>query len=370
MVVCSLTASDARAQHMLSSPVEYRGPCDASAAVAVDATRFLVANNEDSVIRLYRHADASSNTLAPLAEYDMREFLGADAEHPGTDIEGATRDGLRIYWITSHGRDSEGKTNSSRYRFWATELKLSGASEAKETASLKNSTKLKDTANSKAAANEKDASNAKDANVKDKDTVKLETIGKPYTKLADDLAADKNYARYRLKEAMSLGKREPGTFNIEGLAATPDGRMLIGLRGPPAAGRAILITLENPAEVVEQGVAPKFGPPIELAGGGGIRGLEYWPARKQYVMLFGPTRKGEKIPFQIALWSGKPKDQPRMLDGLSLGDMHPETVVVYDHPKRVQIISDDGNRSAGARDCKELDPDEQRFRSVWLQVGK
>ena len=37
-----------------SAAMNYRGPCDASAAVALDADHFVVAGDEDNTLRVYR----------------------------------------------------------------------------------------------------------------------------------------------------------------------------------------------------------------------------------------------------------------------------------------------------------------------------
>ncbi|HYG61171.1 MAG TPA: DUF3616 domain-containing protein [Thermoanaerobaculia bacterium] len=71
---------------------------------------------------------------------------------------------------------------------------------------------------------------------------------------------------------------EPGALNIEGLAAK-DGKLLIGFRGPVRGGKALVVTLENPQEVLNQGAPASFATPIELdLDGLGIRSLEHWPA--------------------------------------------------------------------------------------------
>ena len=62
----------------------------------------------------------------PVYTYDLSSFLAVDSEHPEADIEGATRIGDRIYWITSHGRNKDGKIRPSRYRFFATSIETEG----------------------------------------------------------------------------------------------------------------------------------------------------------------------------------------------------------------------------------------------------
>ena len=100
----------------------YPGMCDTSAAVAVAPTLFVVANDEDNVLRVYQR-NKSDN---PVTTFDLTSFLKPDPEHPEADIEGATRIGERIYWITSHGTNKEGKPRPSRRRLFATEVNIAG----------------------------------------------------------------------------------------------------------------------------------------------------------------------------------------------------------------------------------------------------
>jgi hypothetical protein len=72
------------AQSGLSSPLSRTGMCDASAAVAVGADLFVVANDEDNVLRVYRTRQAGG----PVASFPIDSFLDIELEHPAADIEG------------------------------------------------------------------------------------------------------------------------------------------------------------------------------------------------------------------------------------------------------------------------------------------
>ncbi len=99
--------------------IVFRGARDASAAVGVGAGRFVVAADENNVLRLY----AVDRPDRPLATRDLTAFLRIDADHPEADIEGAAPTiGSRVYWIASHGRNKDGKMRESRYRFFATDI--------------------------------------------------------------------------------------------------------------------------------------------------------------------------------------------------------------------------------------------------------
>src|SRR5690348_752082 len=94
----SLFASQAG---QLSPPEFFFGMCDASAAVAIGTNFFVVANDEDNVLRVYRRHPGG----LPIAAVDVSRFLAVKGKSPETDIEGATMVSNRIYWITSHGRN-------------------------------------------------------------------------------------------------------------------------------------------------------------------------------------------------------------------------------------------------------------------------
>ena len=95
-------------------PTTYRGPCDASAAAALDADHFIVGDDEHNTLRVYRQGQAS-----PVDSLNLAGFLGTAADEE-SDIEDAAAIGTRIYWITSHGRNSKAKLRPGRHRFFAT----------------------------------------------------------------------------------------------------------------------------------------------------------------------------------------------------------------------------------------------------------
>ncbi len=81
----------------------YQGPCDASAATALDAAHFVVGADEGDTLYIYRRSEA-----AAVASIDLSGFLGTKTGEE-SDIEAAAAIGTRIYWITSHGRNGKGK---------------------------------------------------------------------------------------------------------------------------------------------------------------------------------------------------------------------------------------------------------------------
>src|SRR5262245_40151403 len=83
----------------------YRGACDASAAAAIGTNWVVVATDEENRLRVYERDQGG----LPIQEIDLTQHLNLDRHSPETDIEGAARLGDRIYWITSHSRNHEGK---------------------------------------------------------------------------------------------------------------------------------------------------------------------------------------------------------------------------------------------------------------------
>jgi len=102
----------------------FNGTSEASAAVAVNNDMFVVADDENDILRIYGTGKAGQ----PVSSFDMTSFLDIEPDHQEADIEAATRVGWRIYWITSHGNNKDGKLRSNRYRFFATELDINDGS--------------------------------------------------------------------------------------------------------------------------------------------------------------------------------------------------------------------------------------------------
>lgn len=288
----------------------YRGMCDASAAAALGPDHFVVANDERNQLKIYRRGVADA-----VDEVDLAPFLGTK-QHKESDLEGAASIGNRIYWISSHGRNRKGDVQERRYRFFATEA--------------------------------------------DASMPRLTPVGKPYAKLLDDLAGTPELKRYRLAEAASRTPEAEGAFNIEGLAATLEGELLIGMRNPAPRGMALLVTLLNPAQVVAEGERARFGKAYELdLGGRAIRSIEL--VGLAYMIIAGPT--GNDGDFALYRWSGVAGEQPLELSHVTFHGARPEALFAIPGTRKVQILSDDGGEH-----CKELDEAEQTFQSVLVTL--
>jgi len=305
-----LIASGVRAQTVTL----YRGMCDASAAVALDADHFVVANDEDNSLRIFRRGEPQAVATVPLARY-----LGTSKE---SDLEGAAKVGQSIYWVSSHGRNSSAKVRKDRYRFFVTEI---------DVAALPPTLRPRHTA---------------------QDSV-LQQLLK-----ADTLKS------WRLADAARLAPEANGGLNIEGLTDTADGQLLIGFRNPVREGKALVVAMRNPQQVVAGGAAD-FGPAIGLdLGGRGVRAIERLDTG--YLVVAGPT--ADQGDFRLYRWSGQAADAPQHVSALSFGALRPETIFAWPQTGLVQILSDDGGVEAGGIACKDRPSAEQAFRSIDFKV--
>jgi hypothetical protein len=238
----------------------------------------------------------------PVGSADMEAFTSFDK----SDLEGAAVIGDRVYWISSHSFSKKPKDKPERKVFFATKIGLAGGKPT------------------------------------------LTGVGKPFTALRDPLA-----------KAAGV---EPGEMNIEALAATPEGGLLIGLRAPLREGRALVIPFKNPAAVVDEGTSPDLGEavPIDLRGVG-FRSMDLLGSgAAQYVIVAGPLSDSPDG-FAVFQWSG-PGTDPVKVEGLNLVGK-PEAAMAVPGQNVVQLLSDDGEICVGSDD--EPDPEHKRkFRSI------
>jgi hypothetical protein len=291
------------------------GMCDASAAAALDAERLIVADDEDNILRVYARTGGEA-----LFEYDASDFLGNQGKKKPkeADLEAAAQIGDLTFWITSHGRNSKGKDKPERQRLFATKAMVSG------------------------------------------DKIDIKPIGQPYSDLLDVLLGDARLAKFQLEHASTLAPKAPGGLNIEGLAGSSEGHLLIGFRSPVPEGKAILVTVLNPREVIE-GAAAKLGEPqlVDLQGLG-IRSIEYCAGR--YVIIAGATGEAASVP-RLFEWDGK--GQPKPVANVTLQGLNPEGISFQQGKEKgvYFLLSDDGTQQVDGKDCKALkDPSQKSFR--------
>src|SRR5262245_55877562 len=323
--LCACVVLGTSALLWASAAETYKGMCDGSAGVAITPDLFVVANDDGQTLRVYRRG-----TPEPLKEFDtdLNSFLGTDdANNQEADIEAVARVKGRAYWMTSHGRDSDAVEHETRRRFFATELKLTG------------------------------------------DKVTIEPVQRPYTRLLDDLFNAESLRHYTslLRHGATLAPEAKGGLNIEGLAATPEGQLLIGFRNPILPnGSALVVPLLNPEDVVN-GQTARFGDPRELKLGGlGIRSIDYVAARQSYWIIAGPS--GDEGEFKLFEWSGSGDPAPRT-DVTFDHQMHPEALVTFpDNQSNVLVLMDDGDirgmDPSSNKKCKNVAQDLKRFRAI------
>ncbi len=311
----ALAADKAR---FVRGPV-YSGMADASGAVAVGTNLFIVADDEDNILRLYR----SDLPGAALNQWDCNAFLRIRGQHTEADLEAAARIGDRAFWMGSHGRNKNGRERPNRGCLFATDIKTNGQQ------------------------------------------ISLTPVGQPYRELLPDLNSDARFSGFHLAEAALRAPKEPDALNIEGLCATPEGHLLIGFRNPIPEGKALVIPMLNPNEVI-QGNRPVFGAPIQLdLNGLGIRDMALY--QKTYVIIGGSYHGGGK--FELFTWDGR-SPNPERVKVKHLNEYHPEAIIIYPDKglSEIQILSDDGTEPVEGVPGKEVkDPLKKSFRSFWVE---
>ena len=250
--------------------VRYEGATNVTAAVALSNDMFVVASAENNMLRIYRLAAS----FTPAMSFDLSGYLDVDPELSVT-ITGAAKVRDRIYWITSHSRDEKGKVTPERYRFFATTI------------------------------TEKNG------------RFTIEPVGKPCKTLMHKLVNLRTVSTLGLAKATRFGEKERKRLaptvqglNIGALCASHNSNMLyIALRNPrpirviTGTPHALIVPLDNAADVIENGEEPIFGEGMlwDLQGLG-IAGFEYSPVHKKYFVMATPHDiQGS---FTLYRWSG------------------------------------------------------------------
>ncbi|MCK9315355.1 MAG: DUF3616 domain-containing protein [Verrucomicrobia bacterium] len=297
--------------------VQFSGISDGSAGVVLGSEKtgykLLIADDEDANLRIYPLCGGKPEKIIPV-KGEMPEIKGKKE----FDLEGAARVGDTVYWISSHGRNSKGKQQPSRHVFFATRV--------------------------------------------DDETFSVSVIGKPFQGLLQAITSELAFKEFQLEKSALLEPKKPNGFNIEGLAATPEGTLLIGFRNPIPKGKALLIPLKNPGEVIN-GAKPVFDKPITLdLGGLGIRDICY--SENGYLIVAGPYDKGI---CKLYFWDGKPEIAPvEVLKSFPSGF---SAEIIFYFPEKPNkkwfAVSDDGSKLIGAVENKKLPLSQRTFRGVW-----
>ena len=311
---CDLAEPQAvTAQPGPSGALHFRGVCDASAVAPLFDDLFVVAGDEDNALRVY----SASQPGLPTYSADLSSFLHVDPKSPEVDLEAAARREDLVFWISSHGRNASGKERLSRHRLFATKVEGSG--------------KL----------------------------VKITPVGKPYADLLQDLLAAPQLGAFRLAQASGLPPKSRNGLNIEGLAFTPEGHLLIGFRNPIPQRKALLVKVVNPMEVIN-GKRAQIAEPILLdLGGLGIRSIE--AVEGGYLIIAGGY-DGSGTSSAYYWKQGAPLPDP--IFDATRPDLNPEAATLLANGQLL-ILSDDGTQKVGGVDCKKLkDPAQRMYRAV------
>jgi hypothetical protein len=266
-----------------------------------------------------RHFAVASDEMERLQVYrrgQARPVAHLDHEDV-TDIEGAVRIRDTVFWLTSHSLNSGGVDKPKRKVFFASKV-VAGPTLAE---------------------------------------------------------AGANFVDLRARVAAQLGIAETALMpwlNIEGVAATQAGDLLIGLRRAPAGeARAYVLSIGDPFVLV--GLRAAAGAPAPARtwrldlGGRGIRSLErVGTGARSYLILAGP-REDEALSFALFWWDGE-SEAVTPGPAVAFGDMSPEAMILWPDGE-LQILGDnEGDGPARCTDKEDPHHRPRRFPSISLRL--
>ncbi len=274
-----------------SQTLRYEGMCEASAAVALPDGRFAVASDELDELRIYE----PGNPIPVLSE-DLGRI---------SDLEGAAQIGGTVFWVTSHSLTSTQKDRPNRRKLLATVIGANGL------------------------------------------PVEIGRKKDLRSDLADILA--------EVLPGEAIDDPETSALNIEGLAATFGGGLLLGLRAPLTADRkAVVVRLSRPFEMLglpQPDTEPL--PPLVFTLDLGKRGIRSIEAASEggYLIVAGASLQDPpaQVPFALYRWDGT--GAPVQVVDADLSGLNPEAMIVWS-ADMVQILSDNG-----ATECSDSDDD-------------
>ena len=310
ITLCSILILAAAPARTAPRPtVRYEG-CDCvTAAVAIGDDMFVAASSADNVLKVY----ATAGSAAPLTSFDLSDYLNVDTGLPAV-IQGATRVGDRVYWITSHGRDEDGRIRPERYRFFATTIE------------------------------------------RKQGQIAMEPVGTPSKTLVHRLVDRHTMRTLRLDKATRFGaemtqqqrsRLAPSKegLNIEALCASHNSEILIAFRNPrplrviTGTPHALIVPVDNAAEVIEKGEAPIFGEAMLWdLDGLGIVSFEYSAFHRAFFIVAGP-HDNESV-FVLYRWSGMKANPPEVIKRFSAGGQvpFPRTVVPFEDSSKLLFL--------------------------------
>lgn len=328
------TSTDAPTGGLDPTPGEYRGICDGSGAIAIDATHFLAFSDNDQFVRRYQRAAANPTQVGT----DISGALGLTTADEA-DLEDAARVGDHVFVIASHGRKKTGTLDPARYRLFAGTVDAAGAF----TVTASTTQLLQQMLD----ASHWDAPN----------TAVIAALD-----AASQLAVPKD---------PNLAPKVNGT-NIEGMAfaptATAPERLVIGFRNPRPNNQAIVVSLVNPSAAVT-GAPARFGEAIELdLGGLGIRGMAWSEPLGAVLLIAGPV-DGADAPFKLYRWAGTAGAAPELVTDLTTpAFLHPEAIVTYPGYRDVQILFDNDDLPVNGGACNAQPADQRAFHDMIVAI--
>lgn len=248
-VESSLAENQPDASSSLSNGVTFSGICDGSAAVKLADDQILVAYDETNTLFGFK-----TNGGSPTARIDYGSLLNLQSNDE-VDLEGAVVEGDRIWWIGSHGLNGDGEEAPNRRLLFAT-------------------------------------------NVPNSSLNTLELTDKPID-LLPILLESSEVANILTDEVLKRKPKEGG-LNIEGLAETGTGDLLIGLRSPLSgndgrSGNALVVQIQPQADTFTVVRTTS----LDL-GNRGIRDIVRDGDR--YQIVAGPVESGGE--FALYAWNG------------------------------------------------------------------
>jgi hypothetical protein len=268
---------------------------------------------------------SDDSTTLRVFETGMATAIEGGYDQPEvTDIEGAARIGETIFWITSHSLNKNGKDKDERKLLFATSIV---------------------------------------------DGHRLAVQGVAYRGLRGDIA----------KAVGSEDAQIRAEFNIEGLASTPDGSLLVGLRGPLSSGKpnhAYVVEISNPLALIENkaGVTADISDVHELklfddgeTTGRGIRSIER--AGDHYIIVAGSVLDSAEA---SRLYAWRPGDEGMLgrLADVSVDGPVPEALIAWSE-RDLQALGDNGDVVVGGEKCndKRGEPPGAWFPSIRFDPG-
>lgn len=267
---------------------DYTGICEPSGGAFVDATHFAVASDEANVLWIYARGTPEIQRRIPL-----RSFLG----HKKSDIEAAALGNGVIYWTASQS-NKQAKNDKKKNK----------AEELDEKRKVVFKTKIQS----------------------DGAGPTLEPVGI----VREDLKAD----------LVRLSGSKSETIDVEGLAATPNGGLLFGLRNLVDGKAAVLHLTNADAVLADAATRPIFGETARLdLEGRGIRSLER--VGNRYLIVAGKPGDAPTVGYALYWWDGTPGHPAKPWDKQpDFSNFDPEVAMPLPDGSAIQIISDDGRR--------------------------